>query len=734
MPIIPSVGRRSWYLRAIIILMYMALTLLGITMVVPFMITVASSISNDFDYERFRPIPRYLTSPADRFLKGLVSYYNTYPEWYAQMRASFRTMPPEWTSWQVIGKDLKNVDKLTSVYLHPSSAALITWKKIARDYSEFEDSYPLSDTVCPVSDVQATYYFADRYERIYLRQHPEDKTLSAKERREKALEVLSKTWDLPLPDFYTISFEKSEARLPIWQQSWLPPGNPKYQDFLRLKEAYKNQSFTPGLRRKWLHHLRTNGWDGEHSGAAFPVDHSAPEKLQREWARFRGEVAPASPAVPFAMRAVWRSFLESEEVRDLVSLDAGRSFDVAVYNQLAGARYTSLQDTPFPVPTTSEQGIQALWEKFVETRYPVRLISLHVTPQLAGRFHAFLKGRFKTLDYANRMLLDSLSPPSARFDRWDQFLLTPEPPEGEANNSLRSVWVDFVKELPVSDRILTSSEIEYQKFLLRKYGDMARINVEYGWQLQDIEEAFPPVDIAYALTFRNNQKAFVLAPLAENYTIIADYLLHRGRAVTVTLVLVGLAILSTLTINPMAAYALSRFNLRGQDKVVLFMLATMAFPAMVSAIPAYLLMRDLGLLNTFLALILPAAANGMGIFLLKGFFDSLPQELYEAATIDGAPEWQIFLRVTLPMMAPILAIQSLNAFIWAYNSWEWALIICQNQKMWTMAVWMYQANQWWYDKPWIVAAGFVVISIPTLLVFLFCQRIILRGIIIPQMK
>jgi ABC-type glycerol-3-phosphate transport system permease component len=121
--------------------------------------------------------------------------------------------------------------------------------------------------------------------------------------------------------------------------------------------------------------------------------------------------------------------------------------------------------------------------------------------------------------------------------------------------------------------------------------------------------------------------------------------------------------------------------------------------------------------------------------MLKGFFDSLPPELYEAATIDGAKEYQIFLIITLPLMKPILAINALTAFIAAYSGWEWALIICQKQDMWTLSVWMYQANQMWaMNYPWIVAAGFVVISIPTLLVFMFCQGIILRGIILPQMK
>jgi multiple sugar transport system permease protein len=124
----------------------------------------------------------------------------------------------------------------------------------------------------------------------------------------------------------------------------------------------------------------------------------------------------------------------------------------------------------------------------------------------------------------------------------------------------------------------------------------------------------------------------------------------------------------------------------------------------------------------------------MAIFVLKGFFDSLPQELFEAATIDGASESQIFRIVAMPMVKPILAINSLSAFIAAYNGWEWALIVCQDKKMWTIAVWLYQANQWWNDMPWIVSAGFIVASIPTFLVFISCQKIILRGIVIPSMK
>ena len=219
-----------------------------------------------------------------------------------------------------------------------------------------------------------------------------------------------------------------------------------------------------------------------------------------------------------------------------------------------------------------------------------------------------------------------------------------------------------------------------------------------------------------------------------NYRLVGDYLFLRGRAFANTIVLVLLSILASLTVNPLAAYALSRFRLKSTERIILFLLATMAFPAAVTAIPGFLLIRDLGLLNTFAALVLPGVASGMSIFILKGFFDALPRELYEAAAIDGAGEWTVFLRITLPMTTPILAVNALNSFIHAYSSWEWAFLVCQKESHWTLAVWMYQMSQTFTHQPWCVMAGFVVVSLPTAAVFLLCQKIILRGIVLPSMK
>ena len=231
----------------------------------------------------------------------------------------------------------------------------------------------------------------------------------------------------------------------------------------------------------------------------------------------------------------------------------------------------------------------------------------------------------------------------------------------------------------------------------------------------------------------HGRRDFFLGALA-NYRLVGQYLFLRGRAFFNTVLLVLFSVLASLIVNPLAAYALSRFRMKGTERVILFLLATMAFPAAVTAIPGFLLIRDLGLLNTLAALVLPTVASGMSIFILKGFFDALPRELYEAAAIDGAGEWTVFAKITLPMTTPILAVNALNHFVAAYNSWEWAFLVCQKESQWTIAVWMYQMSQEMAGQPWCVMAGFVIVSIPTALVFLFCQKIILRGIVLPSMK
>jgi len=118
--------------------------------------------------------------------------------------------------------------------------------------------------------------------------------------------------------------------------------------------------------------------------------------------------------------------------------------------------------------------------------------------------------------------------------------------------------------------------------------------------------------------------------------------------------------------------------------------------------------------------------------LLKGFFDSLPPELYEAAQIEGASELRMFATITLPLSKPIMAVIALGAFGAAYGSFTWALLINQNRNWWTIMVFLFEFQQ--TQPQYVTMASLVLAAIPTLLVFVFCQNIILRGIIIPTFK
>ncbi len=380
---------------------------------------------------------------------------------------------------------------------------------------------------------------------------------------------------------------------------------------------------------------------------------------------------------------------------------------------------------PFPVPDDAPGSLREAWLKFLQGYFPLRHVEITVTPERQKAFSVFLEKRFRTVEYMRRVLQEELP-------TWTSFPLTATVPEEER----AKVWMDFVRTQIKPEQWIvrdTLPDLAFQRFALARHGDFAGLKAAYGEELQWPEQLRIPFRQAVLVTFEAHEWQATFDVVASNYSAVVEYLFRRGRAVGNTLILVVLTLLVTLTVNPLAGYALSRFRFRGSEQVILFCLVTMAFPAAVAAIPGFLLLRDLGMLNTFAALVLPGAANGMSIFLLKGFFDSLPRELYEAAALDGAPEWRVFLEISVPLVKPILAVSALNAFIMAYNGWEWAIIVCQSPKMWTVSVWTYQFFQMMGSQPATMAA-FIVNSIPVLIVFLAAQKVILRGIVLPEMK
>lgn len=251
-----------------------------------------------------------------------------------------------------------------------------------------------------------------------------------------------------------------------------------------------------------------------------------------------------------------------------------------------------------------------------------------------------------------------------------------------------------------------------------------------AWQAERGEA--PPIREANQWVFEQHRREIRRAFLTQHFATVWEILIVDGRGVGNTIFYCAMAVLLALIVNPLAAYALSRFRPPNAYALLVFLLLTMAFPPMVTQIPVFLMLRDFGLLNTFWALLLPGMAHGYSIFLLKGFFDSLPRDLYESASLDGAGEFRMFWMITFSLSKPILAVIALSAFVNAYTNFMFALLICQDERMWTLMVWIFQLQQ--NHGPGVMNAAFVLAALPTLLVFLLAQNMIMRGIVVPVEK
>ncbi len=713
--------------KILIFVIYALLSLGGVTMVFPFLIMLSSSVTSGFDYNRFHVIPRSLYSRADRFVRGFQNGFR-----YGAPNYIFRAKPKRWRSIALIMDDYKNINTFAGHYLSIENdpSKLARWKVLAADYADFAMDYDIKDTFIEIDDRDIASYLREEYFARYLKAHPEE----AKKNvhfgiTDKALETLKQEWGIPFEDFFFIDMER-EINFPLHHPSWDYPGTEKTKIFLKLKDAYRRLYFLGGARSKWSAFYKKNGFGNV---APWPVERTDAVNWLR-FKKFVGQFAPNVLTVPFCLKTEWLGYFNRPEVKK--EMGHKNDFTIADYNTAFQTSYGHLGDTPFPVPGDAHPRLKRIWRMFVLNRYPARLMRIKVTPALTRRYQKMLKKNFRNIRNFN-MKLEKYS---ASFTNFSQVPLAPDGKtitiDGKKLNTWNflPLWQNMLRTVPYSNLVLLSSEKAYQDYLLGKYKTLAAVNKAYGWDLKRIDQAVIPVAEAYTITFLNDHFMPYIRNAVKNYISVVEYLFVRGRAFLNTVILIVLTIAGSLTINPLCAYALSRFHLKNKEKILLFVLAVVAFPAAIRSIPGFLLMRDLGMLDTYAALILPGIANGMSIFILKGFFDGLPRELYEAATIDGASELQMFATITFPMMTPILAVNALNAFIHAYKSWQWALIVCQKQSMWTIAVWLYQMSQNWTHMPWLMMASFVVASIPTAIVFITCQKIILRGIVIPAMK
>ncbi|SES11659.1 carbohydrate ABC transporter membrane protein 2, CUT1 family [Lentzea xinjiangensis] len=175
-----------------------------------------------------------------------------------------------------------------------------------------------------------------------------------------------------------------------------------------------------------------------------------------------------------------------------------------------------------------------------------------------------------------------------------------------------------------------------------------------------------------------------------------------------------------------AAYALSKLRPWGGNLVLGLMLATLMLPSTAILVPVYLTLTDLDLLNNPAGIWLPAAANALNVYLLKRFFDQIPEELLEAARIDGANTWTTLVRIVLPISRPILAVVSIFAVVAAWKDFIWPLLVFPDPVKQTLSV---ALQRFAPDTPInLLLAGLVLASLPMVALFLAFQRHILAGL------
>ncbi|MBU0951831.1 MAG: ABC transporter permease subunit [Elusimicrobia bacterium] len=387
-----------------------------------------------------------------------------------------------------------------------------------------------------------------------------------------------------------------------------------------------------------------------------------------------------------------------------------------------GTKYKSFLELTLNQTLPSNPKEAKYWKDFVEKVIPIWYISF--ISDVNSSYRNFVKSK-----YGNDLKILNQDY-GTNYKSYADVVL----PEKIPYHGLRLIhYIEFIeKVVPISNIRLTSGEFKYKEFLKNKYHSIESLNAAYQMQYNSFSQITPFLPQFDWKEVQENKFKIRWTMVTKNYREVFGLVLIHGRALTNTIFVCVCFILLSITVNPLAAYALSRFKLKSSYTILLLMLVTMAFPAEVTDIPGFLLTKQLGLLNTYIAILLPGAAAGYSIFLLKGFFDSLPMDFYDSAVIEGASELWIFRKITFPLCKPILAVTVLSAFTAMYGSWTWALVVCQDPNMWTLMVWLFELQSW--APRFVVSAALIISAVPPLILFIFMQKVILRGIIIPVFK
>lgn len=201
-----------------------------------------------------------------------------------------------------------------------------------------------------------------------------------------------------------------------------------------------------------------------------------------------------------------------------------------------------------------------------------------------------------------------------------------------------------------------------------------------------------------------------------------------ARVILNSLVIAVISTVLQLATSAMAAYVFARMPFRGRGLIFLLYLATMMIPFQVLIVPLFVEMKALGLINSYAGAILPTVASAFGVFLLRQAMSTVPLELDQAATIDGAGHFRVFFQIVLPLVRPALATLAVFGFLNTWNSFLWPLIILRDPLMQTLPVAL-SSLQGQYSTQWdVLMAGSVISILPMFALYVFAQKYIVQGV------
>lgn len=231
---------------------------------------------------------------------------------------------------------------------------------------------------------------------------------------------------------------------------------------------------------------------------------------------------------------------------------------------------------------------------------------------------------------------------------------------------------------------------------------------------------FPPPLLPSAPTLHNFHELFARAGM--------------GRYLLNSFLIAGTTTVIALLLNTMAGYAFAKLHFAGRDRLFRALLGALVIPAQVTMMPLFLMLKQVGLVNTYAGAIVPAMASIFGIFLVRQYARSIPDELLEAARIDGAGEMRIFFQIVLPVLKPILVTLAMFVFLTSWNDFMWPLIVLSDNSLQTLPVALATLSREHVQDNELMMAGSVVTVLPVLILFLVLQRYYLQGLLLGSVK